>query len=320
MEEILLRDIRLTEFEKNHRLNLIKTLEGYIERSEKLSVWDVDFLKSSLPYLLGILPIKLEAITGFSLPFERLVINESIYKSNKRLKSLENLRYPPRKIADKIGYNRANLPGQIIFYGSSMGRLATAVETRPKLGQLTTISKWDLKKGNVLKMLIVCQDFDIALSNPEVLLDGYNEYIKELNLMEENTRLVVTALYKFITNAFVRKVDTINRQGYLFSALLSDLFFKNPDIDAIYYPSVPNKGASMNIAIKPDVVDEMFIMTEATEDFVFSSPSTNSPGWLQFPTGKCKSYSKESLELNWESVFITEEQKDLMRMYKVDLT
>src|ERR1035437_3320019 len=87
------------------------------------------------------------------------------------------------------------------------------------------------------------------------------------NPLDQNNREVVESAYRFIIKAFTRKVNSQIKQGYLVSAVLSNLFFtnkKNP-IDAIYYPRVPNNGSVMNIAILPDILDKQFRMIEATE-------------------------------------------------------
>lgn len=203
------------------------------------------------------------------------------------------------------------------------GELPITVETQPKKGQLITSSKWQFNNGHVLKTLVICQNEKVFLSNPDELLNDYNQYLKTLGQLQENTREVVEAVYRFIIKAFTRKVNSEIRQGYLFSALFADLFFthiKYP-VDAIYYPSVPNKGA-MNIAIKPDVIDKMFTMIEASESVIIKNPESGVPGWLSFNTGICKSYDKETLSLNWETQIIPKDNpvNIIMKEYNIDIT
>jgi len=152
----------------------------------------------------------------------------------------------------------------------------------------------------------------------------FYKHLKTLGQLHENTREVVQSMYRFIIKAFTRKVDPNNRQGYLFSALLADQIFthtKNP-VDAIYYPSVPNNSSAMNIAVKPDVVDQMFTMIEASESVMMKNPEPSVPGWVLFNTGKCKTYNQETLKLNWETQIIPEDNpvNKIIKEYKIDIT
>jgi len=320
-------DLSTLVISNDQKVNLLfqlRLLNEYLDRSENLLENEIEFLKRAFPELIGLLPIKTDPIKNFSIPFERLVINKTVCGANKRITKLEQLRYPPREIAYKLDYNRASLKGQTIFYAGSRGMLPIIVETQPKRGDLITKSKWQFNKGHILNLLVICQDEGVALSNPYELLENYNQYQNELGRLHGNTREVVQAVYQFIIKAFTRKVDSNRRQGYVFSALLADLFFTHTKypVDAIYYPSVPNKGAAMNIAVKPDAVDKMFTMIEASESIIMKNPEQGEPGWYSFSTGKCKSYNQETLELNWENQIIpeTDPVNIIMKEYNIDIS
>lgn len=310
---------------KNRLLFQLKILSDYCDRAEQLSEQDVKLFKKALPDIIGILPIEFKKWKNppINLTTERLVINTDIHGANKRLKSLENLRYPPRKIAHTLTYNRASLKGQSMFYASSGGGLRVSIETQPVKGQLVTMSHWQLKKDQTLNLFIVCQDKEIALKNPDELCDFYNQYLEMLGQLQDNTREVVKAFYRFVVKAFTREVNPNNKQGYLFSALLTDLIFKHePQIDAIYYPSIPNNGSAMNIAVKPNVLDKKFEMVEASEFVMMQSPNPDSSGWYSAKTATCKQYDQNSLTLNWEDYFSPPHDPvhQIMKDYKIDLT
>jgi len=283
---------------KKQILFQIEVLNNYCDESEYLNDGEILFLNKALPAFIGILPLKVYLINSFNLPFERLVINENVCKNNKRLKNLADLRYPPKEIQNILDYNRASLKGQAIFYAGSKGPLANSIEIQPQKGKVITESKWKFNSG-ILKMLIICQDANLAMSNPNDLLVFYNDYERILNQLDLNTREVVESAYRFLIKAFTRKVNPQIKQGYLVSAVLSNLFFTNNQnpVDAIYYPSVPNDGSAMNIAILPDILDNQFRMIEATESIVVSNPGKNK--WGGLTTGICKSYNEDTLELNW---------------------
>ena len=286
---------------KTQCLTQLRILNEFMDRAESLSHQEIEFLKENFRQLIGIVPTRVFRINSFSQPFERLVINEDVLGENKRLNNLSQLRYPPLTIADKIDYNRASLKGKCVFYAGSMGMLTITIEVKPKRGQLITSSKWTFNRKRPLKMVVVCQDAELAMSNPDELLDGYNEYIGCLSAMQPNNRAVVEEAYAFMVKAFIRPVNPENRQGYIMSALISNLFLNDAEepVDAIYYPSVPNRGSAMNIAIKPEAVDELFDMTEAIESVVSVDPAQGAGGWLNICTGHCKEYDKESLGLRW---------------------
>jgi hypothetical protein len=304
-------------------LQQIVMLDDYYNRAGELQANDIDFLKRTLPELLGILPIATQPVDSFGLPFKRLVINKTITGGvHKRLTSLKDLRYPPREIAHNIGWNRASLKGETVFY-AGMHILTLAVETQPRKGDLYTISTWEHIPGHTLHLLVICQDAEVAMNNPLELLEDYNQYNRFMHDIKPNLRKVIEAVYRFIVKAFTREVDPNNRQEYLFSALLAHHFFNHPihQVDAIYFPSVPNEGAVMNIAVLPDIIDEKFRMIEASEYICMQNPNPDAPGWMSYSTGTCKTYKADTLQLEWKNEHIPEHYpvNELIEKHQIDL-
>lgn len=294
----------ITEFQKQEYLTKIKVLELYMDKSDALSASEIDFLKREFPVLIGIFPIRVQHFNSFSQPFERLVINQDVCSGeNRRIHSVTQLRYPPIEIAHKIDYNRASLKGTCLMYAGNFGMLPITIEVKPQTGQLITRSKWQFNGKRNLKMITICQDLNVALKNPDELFADYNEFQHCLDHMQPKCKEVVEKVAAFIVKAFTKKVNPAKKQGYIMSALIADLYMNKSDdlVDAIYYPSVPNDGSAMNIAIKPEVVDELFDLIEVTEDIVTSDPNSGARGWLAFGTGTCKNYDKDSLKLDWQN-------------------
>lgn len=318
-----LRQIHISDHRKAEILFQLKVLNEYMGKAETLTLGEITYLKQTLPQLIGLIPLKVDSVSSFKIPFKRIVINNTVCPSNKRLHSLADLRYPPRDIIKKIDYNRASLKEQTIFYAGN-AELHITIETKPTQGQLITTSTWVLNKGSVINLLVICQDEELALANPNELLNDYNEYVHSMQQLTPNTKDVVVAVYAFIIKAFTRKVNPSNRQGYLFSALLADLFFNLPNnpVDAIYYPSVPNKGSAMNIAIKPDIVDKALTMIEAKEGVVQIDPSKGADIWFSFITGISTSYNKDTLKLDWVNQYIPSDDpiNKVIRDHKVDIS
>jgi len=310
-------EVKYTDYQKTVYLNLLQTLNQAFEKCESLTENEISWFKSALPDFLSSLPINIESVSRFSNPFERLVINRDVVeiKQNQRLTSLEQIRYPPLNIQEELDYNRASLKGQSIFYAGSLGSLPVTIEVNPQVGDLVTLSKWNLKDNKKLDLVAIFQDLDIALSNPNELLPAYNNYIEFLGSLDSNTRVVVEESYKFIVKAFRRKVSPSNKRGYVFSSLISDMLFTklNHNVDAIYYPIVPNDASAMNIAIKPSVLDEKFDFIDATEEIFSVAPNSGGKGWLAHVTATCDSYNKENLELEWKEQFI-DDNKTIQRL------
>jgi hypothetical protein len=314
----------LTDEQLNKLIFCIDYLKLHADHPERLNAQQISFLRELLSSMIPMLPIRIEITSGFELPFERLVINKSVLGKNKRVHSLENLRYPPRSIQEKLDYNRASMKGQSIFYACSMGSLPMTVETRPERGQLITHSKWKLKEGEKLNLLSIFHHEELAMANPHELLQPFNDYLAELRKFSPKAQQAIEMIYQIIVRAFTRKVDPSNKQGYVVSALLSELFMFDPNkgVDAIYYPSVPNRGMCMNIAVKPDSLDQKFIMTQADEFVVISHPEPNKNMWWSFHTAKGKLCKEDSLELCWENSLMPDNDpvRDIIRDFEIDLS
>ena len=297
--------MKLSTIQKNNFIFKINLLNEYILRSENLSEIEITFIKRELYSLLDILPISPEIIRDFGQPVERLVINESILNKNSRLKNISEVKYPPKEYERNLNYNRCSLKGQSIMYVGAMGILANSIEVQPESGQLSSISKWKHKVGVLFNLLVLCQDKEISENYPNQLLEEYNGYETWLNKLDENTKIVIENIFKLIIKAFTRKVSYQNKQGYLFSALISNYFFyhSNVTVDAIYYPSVPNTGWAMNLAIKPDVFDLKFELMEITESVCCKHGNNQ---WMNIATATSVGYDKLG-NLIWKSVPITDD-------------
>lgn len=73
----------------------------------------------------------------------RITINKRILTTNKRIKDIRNLKYPP-DFNSVTTYGRCNLPKQTVLYASFLG-ITSLGELRPKIGDLITKSTWKLK-------------------------------------------------------------------------------------------------------------------------------------------------------------------------------
>ena len=319
MEEFVLPKLSSNEkADALFKLNLLKELCCNVET---LRPEQVDLVERVFRQLTSIIPINREPVSnGYKFPFVRTVINEAIVQRNARLHSLENLRYPPLNMKD-LPYNRANLKGQSVFYGASHS-FPAIVETKPKEGQLITISDWEIIHGCEIRQFVVCQDSEIAAQNDPFLLDRYNEHLRMLYKLDADTLSIIDGIYDFIVQAFTKVVNPKNKQGYLISALFADhiLNHGSPKVDAIIYPSVAFNNYTLNIAVTPECLNSCFKMTEAKEMLVTQSLDQGDAKWFGVITGRAVVDPDIPLRLNWQNEPIArDEMIGLSHLYDFSL-
>lgn len=269
--------------------------------SENLTEEQINQSSALIKKLLQFINPQISRFIPSEIPFQRLVVNQKVITSNSRLSYLTNLRYPPLEKQHELDYNRANLPGQSMFYCVSKGLLQAAIETMPEEGQLITISNWIVKPECTLNVITICQDAKIVSTNPSELSNDYEIYLGYLDRLMPNAQRLTKKIYELIVQAFTRPVDLSNRKGYAISALIADYWLNNSslNIDGIYYPSVPNDLFVMNLAAKPSAVNDKLKMAKAKEDFV-EFASAERRAWRLKTNGICTEFNEETLELNWQ--------------------
>jgi len=298
----LLSDINLNQAEADAMMKTLQSLDYYCDIAENLNETEIeDFIKSNSDLTL-FLPIQITQRSNPNLTVERIIINKTIPGyNNQRVLNLADIRYPPRKHSSKIGWNRASMKGQIMFYGGTLGPLPLSLETSPKKGEIITKSKWQLRSGKTINVIDLCQSEELVNANPIELQKDFREYNNMLNTLSPHTRTVVEEFYKLLIKAFTKKVDPAKKQGYLISAFLADFIFQyfKIRVDAIRYPSIPFDMSAMNIALQPDVLDESFQMIEAIDYEVIYDPSLGKNMFKLKERGTCHSYHPRTLNLNW---------------------
>ena len=74
----------------------------------------------------------------------------------------------------------------------------------------------------------------------------------------------------------------------------------NGNIDAIVYPSVPERLLSSNIVIKPDILDNHFDLIEVEESVVTSTPNPKNSGYILFGTNYSKTFDFPADKILWD--------------------
>jgi len=195
----------------------------------------------------------------------RVTNNKFLYDGQKvKLEKVTDLVGPP---IGKSNHGRCNLKGESVFYAAL--DFNTAIwETRPEVGDLITVSEWEIKPGEKLNTHYI---FHPTLT--EVNKDSSDAYIAWLESKKEiNPELieVFDELILFLTEQYMKKVSDNEKQNYLFSANYSSrLIQQKPDrngfkIDAVCYPSVRMEYGLTNLAIFNDCVFDKLQLNKIT--------------------------------------------------------
>lgn len=287
---------------------------GIDEITEK---WLLEFLPKSLPFFTHL-------IAYYEFPtLERITINKRIHGTNKRIRNIDFLKYPPKDKVKK--YGRCNLKNTSVFYASPM--ITTALsEMKPKVGDLITKSIWKLKENHTFK---ICPIFHIQPNNGTLnprTFELEKTFFKEVNKnYEENFRDAVINLSKFIAYHFSKRVDPAkNDRDYIFSAYFADRLMNELDngtIEGILYPSVQEHLSFENVVLKAEIFDKYYILNEVHESIVIKDPSDGGGGLLMRGINDCKDFDFEKKVINWSSEIMQskEEMEYFIKEFQVDL-
>jgi len=264
---------------------------GINEATEK---WILSILDSSLPFFTHLInQYQFETL-------ERITINKRILGSNKRIKKIKFLKYPPAEKVTK--YGRCNLPKQSVFYGSTMFMTAMG-EMKPRVGDLITKSIWKLKKPKHLKF---CPIFHVQPTNGTFNPNSWKlekEFDKVLKRdFPEEMYEPVNNLSKFIAFHFSKYVHHKKNKDYLFSAYFSNKILNELDggtIDGIVYPSVQSHLSFDNIVLKTGVFDDNYELSEVHESIVTKDPNDGGKGYLMSGINDCKNFDFKNDNILW---------------------
>lgn len=314
-------NLKFTNNERDQFLKSIADLRKLHTNKEYITK-ELEFtLRTRFPELLGGFIPFIKDETCFGSPFHRIVINSQVRddKVNGRLHKYEDVKYPPNHVLDKIGYNRANIPNKSIFY-AGYGMLNVGLETKPKLGSLITESEWLQKQDTLVKYLPIFHKKEIIDKTTEFQED-WIRFKSSLEKLDKNVSIVVENFFDFLATVFIAEVNPNNRVEYIMSAMFSDLFMYDPkfNVDCIYYPGVQIGLISSNIAIKPNVLDNIFEIKGITEQICTYSDEKFQNKFLTHRTACAIDINIIEEFIKWNSISINDKAIiNLLEEYKVD--
>lgn len=140
--------------------------------------------------------------------------------SGRPFAKVSQLWYPP---AQSVRINRANLPGECVFY-SGTSRATAIVELKPKLGDLITLFEARAAKETVWIKIV-----------------DYGDYFASAHLAERHR------LFEQFTNEIFRKTITSQRHYMISAAIVSLLLRYDDALDGVMYSSVASDLVGANV-------------------------------------------------------------------------
>lgn len=212
---------------------------------EDLKASFIKFININMTFWADTHPTKLFRVTN----------NKYLYEGAKvKLQIIDDLLGPP---LNKSYYGRCNLPNESVFY-SALDFKTAIWETKPEVGDLITVSEWEIKKGEKLNTHNIFNPNVNNLSKESI--DAYESWINSKNRIDPSLGEIFEDVMLFFTEEFMKIVSNDKKENYLFSSILSSRFLQAKQdkngfkIEAIAYPSVKMQYGLTNLAMSNDLV------------------------------------------------------------------
>ena len=198
----------------------------------------------------------------------RLVVNENVSKKNEPITDIKYLTYPTIEIVQNLGkYNRASTSNTTLLYLTESVDTALK-EIHPPLNKLITIGVWTPKNKRTFTHYPITHH-DKAIEVNEQTAEGYNAAQQLSNIYDPVLVRYMNNYFKLLSREYSKSVS--HHHQYALSALLSEYILSPKDVganynyDCIVYPSVGNGYVTRNLAINPDVADNIFKLIKVIE-------------------------------------------------------
>jgi hypothetical protein len=298
-------------------INRIKDLLGYIKQlsddglSNETVQGVVNLLENIKPYFRHL-------ILNDSFPeITRLTINRKVIEENKRIDQIKYLKYPP---SDSVNnYGRCNRPKQSVLYAGFIKPVIIS-ELKPEVGDLVTTSIWKVRDNQTMFYcpIFLNQPMDGTLNIRSFEINqSFENTIKSL---PENEKILIRFISQFVADEFSKTIKTNNNFEYFLSAYFSNMIFNELNcgkVEAICYPSVPEKLSFENLAIKPDIFEQKYELAEVSDSVVAYKRSGKFHYRLE-GIGSTNNFDLDNGKIIWEQN-MTERISQLMMEFKFEI-
>lgn len=228
-------------------------------------------------------------VPDFDLPLVRYYLNrgtslirQRVNEKGKNYHRVSDLIYPP--VSCVIGYERANLPYQPMFYASSFSddfesdkvplpRVVALMETsafyrdRSTSGiERSTVSRWDIIEDLELAAMPFIADYSMACELIKTIKEKWNNEIGKYHVNPDGLELIMYMANE-IGKSFASNVEYFKIANFV--NYLLNINEKTRVVDGIIYPSVPGAGSGINVALKPSAVDKKLVFGNASLCYLY---------------------------------------------------
>lgn len=241
----------------NEHLDLINNRISSTTKKEVLSLIDeVNNKNTSESRAKDIIKIFYEYILTITIPVAQHHFYRARYWSNEPNfpAKLNQLLEP---LPAKTGIGRCNIKDNPVLYVTTDPR-ALVAECRYKPGAVYALTQFD----RTLKT----EDLQCLHLGLHYLLEFPGDsMMQEIEAIRKNTFGKNYPMYQFIEETIHKQfIKSEDNEGlsYRFTANLCNMFFRNPKLDAIVYPSIETCGAVNNLAIRPEKYLKTYIASK----------------------------------------------------------
>jgi hypothetical protein len=283
-------------------------------RSLNLESYPIDQINDLLSRI-GEIPILItEYHAGKIIHRARLVNDDEI------VNNIDGLKYKPQKL--NTLYLRASTPSKSLFYGSTISeeeetnsifnpRVTSSMEVVPFLRntnlngrQRLLYGKWQLNASINLATILFTRYKNAGNQWIKNLSEEFYNQLRELPIDVQKKSKRIS---NFLSSEFSKCVNENENYKYLISALITQRFLNN-GMDGVLYPSVRSMKLGLNVALRPEVVDEHMRLLSVLDCVVYKRNDKviiNNIAFCEVPAG---SQTFELTEIVNPSLRFTEDE------------
>ncbi|WP_114750036.1 RES family NAD+ phosphorylase [Pleomorphovibrio marinus] len=195
-------------------------------------------------------------------------------------KNVSQLSFKPQEF--NHSYQRASTPKHTMFYGSMVPEFAG--KTEPETARITilfelsefvrstetvgeegiTFSSWEVSEDIELLSLVHHKNFERSTELSKKLQADFEDFAEK----HPDLNVATLEISEYLGHEFA-KTEIPNHLHYMISALYSEIICSN--FDGILYPSVRLAGEGINVAVKPESVNNKLNFLGASECTVYKN-------------------------------------------------
>ncbi len=202
------------------------------------------------------------------------------------------------------GFGRCNIPNQQVLYCAT-SEAGAYWETKPKHGDIITLSHYELKPNAKVNSLIIMRE---KTENPKI---------------QHQLQEVYYLLEDFFVDAYSLEIDRNRPRDYLFSAMLSSeqLFYpvvSDKNFEAIIYPSVQKKKFGENFAIRNELILQRYNLISVETRFILDEYENLDPASDEVTTDQViGSFGTTEFDFEKGKILYNEKADEIFKLFRM---